>query len=250
MSPREWDAQSYDALPLPHVEWGKRTIARLNLTGTERVLDAGCGTGRDALELLTQFPDVDLVGIDGSAHMIDEANARVAERAVFVQGDLTQSLSSLESLGRGGKFDAVMSVACFHWINDHRALFSNLADVLRPGGKLVTDSGGQGNISNVEIAIAKVEGVSHLAKAFVSPEETRANLTASGFMVNSVELRPHPLRIDDPAVMTEYLRTVCLGGYLEHMTPSEGAEFVEAVRVAMPEPVFDYVRLEIDAVRS
>ena len=36
----EWDAGRYDALNLPHVEWGRRTLARLELTGTETVLDA------------------------------------------------------------------------------------------------------------------------------------------------------------------------------------------------------------------
>ena len=61
---REWNAKVYDELPLPHVAWGKRTIERLHLAGTERVLDAGCGTGRDAEELLRRFPDVELVGID------------------------------------------------------------------------------------------------------------------------------------------------------------------------------------------
>ena len=46
MSP-DWDATSYDALPLPHVAWGEGVLRRLRLRRDERVLDAGCGTGRD-----------------------------------------------------------------------------------------------------------------------------------------------------------------------------------------------------------
>ena len=49
---REWDAASYDALPLPHVGWGLRVLDRMDLAGDELVLDAGCGTGRDAAALL------------------------------------------------------------------------------------------------------------------------------------------------------------------------------------------------------
>lgn len=246
---REWNATAYDELPLPHVEWGRRTVDRLQPVGTERVLDAGCGTGRDADHLLTQYPKVDLVGIDGSQQMVQQATDRLGSRATFVVGDLTEPLDVV-SLGRTpGLFDAVMSVACFHWITDHAALFAHLAAVLRPGGRLVSDSGGEGNISVVEKAIAQVEGTPYVPMGFASPDETRRNLEQAGFDVRSVALRPSPVRLTDPALLERYLATVCLGSYLERMTPDDGAAFVTAVREAMSEPVLDYVRLEIDAVR-
>ena len=47
----EWDARSYDALPLPHEHWGATAIAQLRLNGDETVLALGCGTGRDAEHL-------------------------------------------------------------------------------------------------------------------------------------------------------------------------------------------------------
>ena len=59
MATREWDATTYDALPLPHVAWGQRVLDRMQLTGDERVLDAGCGTGRDGAALLSRWPGVD-----------------------------------------------------------------------------------------------------------------------------------------------------------------------------------------------
>ena len=71
MATREWDASTYDSLPLPHVAWGQRVLDRMRLEGDERVLDAGCGTGRDGAALLARWPDVRLVGIDGSEQMID-----------------------------------------------------------------------------------------------------------------------------------------------------------------------------------
>jgi trans-aconitate 2-methyltransferase len=42
----EWDARSYDALPLPHKHWGATAIAQLRLNGNETVLDLGCGPQR------------------------------------------------------------------------------------------------------------------------------------------------------------------------------------------------------------
>lgn len=243
---REWNARSYDELPLPHVEWGRRTITRMSLVGTERVLDAGCGTGRDAAELLRRYPDVELVGIDGSSQMVDKARERFdgsAANATFHVRDLAQPLD-LE-----GAFDAVMSVACFHWIADHDALFANLAAVMRRGARLTSDSGGEGNLSNVEAAIAAVRGIPNQAKSYVSPEATRQRLERAGFDVERAELRPSPVTLNDPQVLERYLATICLGGYLESMSEAEGANFTRAVREAMHEPELDYVRLEIDATR-
>ena len=86
-------------------------------------------------------------------------------------------------------------------------------------------------------------------KGFVGPQETKERLERHGFDVERVELRPSPVRIDDPATMERYLATICLGGYLDGMTDDEAREFTRAVREAMSEPVLDYVRLEIDALR-
>lgn len=246
---REWDAKSYDELPLPHVEWGRRTIERMTLRGDERVLDAGCGTGRDAAELLSRHPGVDLVGVDGSSQMIAQARERLGARAEFAVRDLTEPLDVSELGARPGAFDAVMSVACLHWISDRDALFANLAEVLRPGGRLTSDSGGEGNIENVERAIAAVSAQGFEPKAFASPEDTRERLNRNGFDVERVTLRPSPIRLDDPAVMERYLATICLGSYLERMDEQQGREFTRAVREAMTAPVLDYVRLEVDAVR-
>lgn len=295
MSPREWNATAYDELPLPHVQWGLRTIERLQLTGSERVLDAGCGTGRDAEALLNQYPEVDLVGVDGSHQMVAAARARMGDRAVIAAADLTRPLhfagfpaadsaaapqdhtsradaqngnrentgtpadqndgrdnGNPDVLARGsrpGRFDRVMSVACFHWISDHESLFANLAELLRPGGQLVSDSGGEGNINIVESAVSAVQGVAWHPKSFASPVDTRRRLAVNGFDPVRVELRPSPFRIDDPQIMEHYLATICLGAHLEQLSEADGAEFTRQVRLAMREPVLDYVRLEIDAVR-
>lgn len=61
----EWDARVYDALPLPHKRWGAAAIERLALTGDETVIDLGCGTGRDAEQLLKVLPNGRVVAVDG-----------------------------------------------------------------------------------------------------------------------------------------------------------------------------------------
>src|SRR5215211_6781511 len=55
-----------------------------------------------------------------------------------------QDLLSLEVEER---VDLIFSTATFHWISDHDRLFENLARALKPGGRLVAQCGGEGNIS-------------------------------------------------------------------------------------------------------
>lgn len=243
MATREWDAVAYDSLPLPHVAWGRRVLDRLRLGGGERVLDAGCGTGRDGAALLARWPDADLVGVDGSAQMIEQARRRLGDRVELHVADLTEPLPLTEPV------DAVMSVAAFHWVSDHDLLFGHLATVMRPGARLASDCGGEGQLSVLEAALVEVTGERKYGVTYRGVPDTERSLAGAGFDVEDVRLRPDPLRFDDPAALDAYLATVCLGSYLVGRSSAEQREFVAAVREAMAEPVIDYVRLEIDAVR-
>lgn len=239
---REWDATSYDSLPLPHVAWGQRVLDRMGLAGDELVLDAGCGTGRDAAALLERWPGVRMIGLDGSQQMLDQAHTRLGDRAILVRGDLLQELPVPEPV------DAVMSVAAFHWIQDHTLLFRRLRAAMKDGATLTTDCGGRGNVADVDRALAQVTGEQHDGWEFAGEVDTRARLEATGFEARSVVLRPDPFRIEDPAVLERYLATVVLGSKLDALPEADRPGFVREVRLAMTEPVVDYVRLEIDAV--
>ncbi|MEI2826377.1 MAG: class I SAM-dependent methyltransferase [Dermatophilaceae bacterium] len=247
----DWDARTYDALPLPHEEWGRRIVTALpryvDLGAGARVLDAGCGTGRDAALLLDTNPGVELTCLDASPAMLAAARERLGERAAYVQASLGLPVSDLPSFA--APFDAVMSVAAFHWVADHDALFGELADVLRPGGVLISDCGGAGQLRIVNTAIAEVTGDNGEPWEFAGVEETWARLEAAGFEPVHVGLRPDPLRLTDPALLERYLATVILSGHLRRMPVVSHAPFVTAVREAMAEPVIDYVRLEIVARR-
>ena len=55
--------------------WGSAVLERLPLDGSERVLDAGCGTGRVTEQLLERLPTGHVVALDGSAAMIEAARS-------------------------------------------------------------------------------------------------------------------------------------------------------------------------------
>ncbi|CAN5553233.1 hypothetical protein BH20CHL7_BH20CHL7_12320 [soil metagenome] len=76
--PRDWDAGTYDRVADPMTRWGTAVLDRLPLRGAERVLDAGCGSGRVTERLLERLPDGHVVALDGSPAMVQAARQRLA----------------------------------------------------------------------------------------------------------------------------------------------------------------------------
>ena len=112
MSPREWNATSYDRMSDPQLAMARDVMDRLDLRGDERVLDAGCGTGRVTEELLARVPNGTLIAVDGSQAMVDQTRERLGDRVEAFAVDLVE----LEVTKR---FYAILSSATFHWIADH-----------------------------------------------------------------------------------------------------------------------------------
>src|SRR5439155_14323813 len=116
---REWDAATYDRIADPMTRWGAAVVDRLQLAGDERVLDAGCGSGRVTELLLGRLPRGQVIALDASLAMVEEAQRRLTpfgNRVTFVVADL------LEPLPIDAAVDGVLSTATFHWITDHESL--------------------------------------------------------------------------------------------------------------------------------
>lgn len=246
--PRDWDARTYDRVADPMTRWGSSVLDRLPLAGDERVLDAGCGSGRVTERLLERLGDGGrAIALDGSPAMVDHARQRLArfgERVEFIVADLGRPLPI------AGTVDAVLSTATFHWVPDHDALFANLAAVLRPGGWLVAQCGGVGNIASVQRVLASI-GDGWLGPVhFETPLATIRRLDAAGFVDIECWLTDEPTRFEPGEPFETYLRTVVLGAHLERLPVAEHDGFVAAVVAGIGEPVIDYVRLNIVARRS
>lgn len=243
----EWDAQTYDSLPLPHVRWGAGVIGQLRLTGDETVADIGCGTGRDAEQLLARLPRGRVLAVDGSQRMLAQLRTRLAgdlDRVDIVSADLREPLV----LPRPA--DAAISVATLHWVPDHQLVFTGIASALRPGGQFAAEAGGPGNIASVQAVLDELGMDDSAGTAqFAGAAETRSRLEAAGFAEIDVRVVPDPVPLEPGDQIEAYLATVILGKVLREMAPGERRPFVKKVADRLPEPVVDYVRLQLSAVR-
>ena len=243
----DWNASAYDRVADPQTKWGAEVVDRLPLSGDETVLDAGCGTGRVTELLLSRVPDGRVVALDRSRGMLAEARRRLApygDRVTCVEADLERPLPV------DGLVDAILPTATFHWVMDHDALFANLAAVLRPGGWLVAQCGGFGNIDRFLAVARSVDPAFSKQHNFQTAEATRERLGRSGFEAIDTWLSAAPTRFEPGTPLESFLETVCLRPHVDELPAGERAAFVKAVAARMPEPVLDYVRLNITARRA
>lgn len=239
----DWDAATYDRIADPQERWAMPVLDRLVLRGDERVLDAGCGTGRVTEHLVRRLPHGRVVALDGSATMLEQARHRLGDAVDYVLADLSRPLP-LEPV-----VDAVFSTATFHWVPDHDALFAHLAAVLRPGGALVAQCGAEGNVAGPLAVAAELGVTARHPHHFATPAPTAARLEAAGFVDVWTWHQPETASFASREDLEAFLDTVVLRRHGEDLAPADRAAFIAAVADRLPGGVIDYVRLNILARR-
>jgi SAM-dependent methyltransferase len=136
MTGRPWDASYLDDEPAPwDVGHPQPAIVRLAFKGVfaGAVLDAGCGTGENALHVASLgFP---VLGVDVAETAVAMARAKAQDRGIEAEFAAADALH-LERLGR--RFETVLDCGLFHTFNaDERPGYvTSLASVTEHGGTL------------------------------------------------------------------------------------------------------------------
>jgi len=257
-----WDADTYDLISNAQEQWAKFIIKRRKWSGSETLLDAGCGSGR-ITKMLSQIITNGIVyAVDNDPNMIKKAKEKLSsiENVHIFQTDLTDAV---EFRNMQMKFDVIFSNAVLHWILDHQNVFKNFYDLLNPKGNLLIQCGGFGNlkktISLFDIVKDSTEFEQYFYEwkqswYFAKPEDTKSILKDLGFKNIQVYLSNSNIDFDSKNNYLLYVKTVVIGPYLKYL-PSEQLKnkFVEAtlnlIEKDYPELRWklDYVRLNIFA---
>lgn len=227
----QWNSTLYDQKHDFVAKYGEGLLTFLPENPAQAILDLGCGTGTLTAQLAARGSRV--IGVDSARPMVERARAQYPE--------LTFEVCDALALPFEGEFDVVFSNAVFHWIADHDTLLENVKTALKPGGQLICEFGGAGNIAVVEQAFNRAcEEMGLAVRAprfnFPTPEEFSARLARHGLTpVNVYDYdRPTPLK-DGEQGLANWMRQF-FAGQLEALPEQTGqALLARAEELARPE---------------
>ncbi len=124
----QWDPAQYLRFSGERLRPALDLLAQVPLEAPARVVDLGCGPGNVTTILRHRFPRAEVLGVDGSAAMLEKARVAVPESR-FVQADFFQWQPDQP-------VDLIYSNAALHWVDRHTVLFPRLLSFLAPGGVL------------------------------------------------------------------------------------------------------------------
>jgi 2-polyprenyl-3-methyl-5-hydroxy-6-metoxy-1,4-benzoquinol methylase len=170
------------------------TRTRALLHEGDRVLDYGCAAGSVALRLARSVASIH--GIDISSNMIAAAQRREDLKKT---GNSTFARATIfDPALLPSSYDAVLAFAMFHLLEDTDRVLERIAELLRPGGVLISvtpcPSGEKASLAGRSfvpiVRVGSWAGVIPRVRVFSVAGLVKA-LTAAGFRVTEVDKLPH-----------------------------------------------------------
>src|SRR5205814_1184445 len=125
----EWDATEYSRISSLQAAMAEEVLALLNLNGSERVLDVGCGQGKITAAIASRVPKGSVVGVDPSHEMIRFAQDH------FTEANLRFEVADARRLSITNELDLAVSFNALHWIPDQDAALRSIRAALLLRGK-------------------------------------------------------------------------------------------------------------------
>jgi trans-aconitate 2-methyltransferase len=125
----EWDAARYAKRSGLQEAMAKEVLALLALTGSEQVLDIGCGDGKITAEIAARVPSGLVVGVDSSQAMVEFASSHFDRAA---RPNLRFEVANARSLRFRDEFDLIVSFNALHWLPEQALALRSIRSAMKP----------------------------------------------------------------------------------------------------------------------
>jgi trans-aconitate methyltransferase len=248
-----WDSRLYNEKHSFVYDYGKALINLLNPGDNERILDLGCGTGHLTFEISKIAKGT--IGLDSSPDMIKTARLNFP--------GLEFQLKDASDFHFKEHFDAIFSNATLHWVLDYKAAINCMFSNLKPGGRLVVEFGGKGNVQIITGQLRKMlnrRGYTNQSELqiwyFPSISEYTTYLEEVGFEVVFAQLYDRPTELSDEKTGIKDWISMFGNSFFNGVTAKDKEEVLTEVQEGLKPVLFkegkwyaDYKRLRVVAIK-
>lgn len=202
-------------------------LGRVPLDSVAHAVDLGCGPGNSTQLLAERWPNADVLGIDTSDNMIEDARKRLPS-ARFEKGDAAHWHAEKAP-------DLIFANAVMQWVPGHAALLPRLLAQAAPSGVLAVQM--PDNLEEPshrlmrETAIlgpwaAKIAEGGRIRERIL-PAEDYYNLFAGQASSIDIWRTTYFHVLDDAAAIVSWVRATGLRAYLDLLDPEEQPHYLE-----------------------
>lgn len=230
----DWDPELYNRFRRYRAEPVDHILSRIKFADDDTIVDLGCGSGENTLDLARRSPHGTAHGIDGSFAMIEAANKLLGAEPDDLKRRASFEVLDVAKFHADRAFTLIFSNATFQWLPNHRELFASCFTALKPRGRIVVQMpANETETAKVELGkLAREERwramLSGRDRAFHEdpPEHYAAMLSGLGYdNIDCYHLTfHHPM--DKPADVVQWYRSTGLRPFMDALPKDRHDEFL------------------------
>jgi trans-aconitate 2-methyltransferase len=235
----EWAAHEYARVSELQKAMAEEALALLDLKGTERVLDLGCGNGRVTAEIAAHVALGSVVGVDSSADMIAFASSHFEPA---LRPNLRFEVADARRLTFRDEFDLVVSFNALHWIPEQDEALRSIRSALKSNGVAQLRLVPTGERKSLENVVEETRLSSRWVRYFQNFHDPYLHLTPEEYGALAERNGLHVLRIHTEAKTWDFKSRAAFVAF-GSVTFVEWTQFIpEAERLAFVNEVLDHYR--------